>query len=42
MISTFEHFKEFLGSKPRVHCVRLENADLFRRHQISVLLRLGR
>jgi ATP-dependent helicase YprA (DUF1998 family) len=36
---TFEHFKEFLGSKPRVHRVRLENADFFRRHQISVLLR---
>ena len=36
---TFEHFEEFLGSKPRVYRVRLENADFFRRHQISVLLR---
>jgi len=36
---TFEQFEEFLGSKPRVHRVRLENADFFRRHQISVLLR---
>jgi superfamily II DNA/RNA helicase len=36
---TFEHFEEFLGSKPRVHGVRLENAEFFRRHQISVLLR---
>jgi hypothetical protein len=36
---TFEHFEEFLGSKPRVYRVRLENTDFFRRHQISVLLR---
>jgi hypothetical protein len=36
---TFEHFDEFLGGKPRVYRVRLENADFFRRHQISVLLR---